>query len=121
MLAHQRFEGTVASVPAARHWLVDQLTGVGRHRNLDDAATCLSELASNVVDHTDNGFEVTLSDGDGAIRVEVTDCDRRPPLVRRIDPYSDRGRGLVIVEALASRWGVEDPADEGKTVWFELD
>jgi anti-sigma regulatory factor (Ser/Thr protein kinase) len=82
---------------------------------------CVSELASNAVDHTSDGFEVALSDGDGTIRVAVTDCEEREPTVQPIDPAAERGRGLIIVEAVANRWGVEAVRGRGKTVWFELD
>ena len=40
----------------------------------------------------------------------------------RKDPAIDElsGRGLLIVDELADRWGV-DEAPPGKSVWFELD
>lgn len=86
---------------------------------------CVSELAANAVDHTDDGFEVTLWDGNGTIRVAVTDCEDATPVLRPIDPEADRGRGILIVDAIASRWGIErataNGRGHGKTVWFELD
>jgi anti-sigma regulatory factor (Ser/Thr protein kinase) len=37
------------------------------------------------------------------------------------DPAQTSGRGLVIVDRLASRWGIEpNQPGPGKTVWFEL-
>jgi len=35
------------------------------------------------------------------------------------DPLAPLGRGVMLVDRLASRWGVE-PQCEGKVVWFEL-
>ena len=119
------FDGKVASVPAARHWLIDQLMVSGRDNRAEDAAMCVSELAANAVDHTDDGFEVTLWDGDGTIRVAVTDCEDAEPVLRPSDPAGARGRGILIVDTVASRWGVEPATTigrrHGKTVWFELD
>jgi hypothetical protein len=37
----------------------------------------------------------------------------------RLDLSRDHGRGLAIVDALASAWGVE-PRLLGKAVWFDL-
>ncbi len=82
---------------------------------------CVSELAANAVDHTDEGFEVALFDGDGTIRVAVTDGEDHRPLLRPLHPEADRGRGMLIVDALATRWGVDRATGRGKTVWFELD
>jgi anti-sigma regulatory factor (Ser/Thr protein kinase) len=119
------FDGKVTSVPAARHWLVDQLMVSGRDHRAEEAAMCVSELAANAVDHTHDGFEVALTDGDGTIRVAVTDCADETPQLRPVDPAADRGRGLLIVDSVASRWGVESATvtgrANGKTVWFELD
>jgi anti-anti-sigma factor len=51
----------------------------------------------------------------------VRDLDpNRVPLLRHFDRAAVTGRGLLVVEALADRWGVE-PDEAGKTVWFELE
>ncbi|MEU8653729.1 ATP-binding protein [Streptomyces sp. NPDC048737] len=56
----------------------------------------------------------------GTVRIEVADaCEKRRPKSRRSEPEAGSGRGLLIVEALADKWGVED-RDLGKTVWAEL-
>ena len=36
------------------------------------------------------------------------------------DPWQDHGRGILLVESLATTWGV-DLRDDGKCVWFEID
>jgi hypothetical protein len=41
------------------------------------------------------------------------------PTLRRYERSAATGRGLQLVERLASRWGV-DVDDGSKTVWFEL-
>ncbi len=55
------------------------------------------------------------------IRIEVTDArgDRRPAL-REPDTGAESGRGLLLVEALADRWGVTDGPHPRKIVWAEL-
>ncbi|EFL33509.1 regulatory protein [Streptomyces viridochromogenes DSM 40736] len=56
------------------------------------------------------------------LRIEVTDTRagdlprHRPPT-----PDAESGRGLLLVEALADRWGVELGPVPRKTVWAELD
>jgi hypothetical protein len=55
-----------------------------------------------------------------AIRVEVDDPSTSPPTPRQPGPFDTTGRGLLLLENLANRWGTELRAD-GKTVWFELD
>jgi anti-sigma regulatory factor (Ser/Thr protein kinase) len=63
---------------------------------------------------------VLLTRGARRLRVEVTDHSNRLPDIRPIDPDSENGRGLFIVETLADRWGHETMDTGGKTVWFEL-
>ncbi|MCW8220143.1 MULTISPECIES: ATP-binding protein [Streptomyces] len=60
------------------------------------------------------------------LRIEVTDTrtERRPAGTRRPTtppPGSETGCGLLLVEHLATRWGVTPRAGApGKTVWAEL-
>jgi anti-sigma regulatory factor (Ser/Thr protein kinase) len=84
----------------------------------------VSELVSNAVQHGGPhgpGASVGLmvEDHSGGVRVEVTDAGTGDPCPG--DGAIDRpsGRGLLLVEALASRWGCNRMA-VGKTVWFEL-
>jgi len=55
------------------------------------------------------------------LRVEVSDDGGPARLRRRIhDLRSAKGRGLELVESLASRWGVRE-SSAGRTIWFEVD
>jgi len=49
----------------------------------------------------------------------VTDSDDAPPQLRRPGPDATSGRGLGIVDGIATAWG-SDPRRTGKAVWFEL-
>ncbi|MEU5660644.1 ATP-binding protein [Streptomyces sp. NPDC047737] len=90
------------------------------------AAQIVSELATNAVLHgrvPGRDFRLALVvHRDGPLRIEVTDAlgDRLP---RAVTPgqHMETGRGLLIVEALADRWGVTPGPFPRKTVWAELD
>lgn len=43
------------------------------------------------------------------------------PVVSTPDQYAESGRGLLIVEALADRWGIDVGPVPRKTIWAELD
>jgi hypothetical protein len=53
------------------------------------------------------------------VRVEVFDGTRRLPRKQRPALEAESGRGLQVVEALATTWGT-DSVPSGKVVWFEL-
>lgn len=92
-----------------------------RQREIVERAELLtSELVTNVFVHGSDGAVLTIDDQPNRIRVEVSDPDAFIDL-RPIDstPLDLHGRGLAIVAALASSWGVE-PRLLGKAVWFEL-
>lgn len=84
-----------------------------------------TELVTNALLHADSDVDVRLREYPDRIRVEVRDCDPRPPLPAPItvteqgDIDAEHGRGLVIVEAMASAWG-NSPSGRGKSVWFEM-
>jgi anti-sigma regulatory factor (Ser/Thr protein kinase) len=80
-----------------------------------------SELVANAVVHVGRPMTVRISRRDDAIRVEVQDESQQLPSLRTPDPTSERGRGVFLVDALATDWGADVHPDDGKTVWFELD
>lgn len=104
-----------------------------------DVVLLTSELATNAVQHSGTGrggsFVVAISHGPGRVRVTVTDggAATRPALAAH-DELATTGRGLILVDFLAIRWGYagvgdgrpgdRDPGpgawDTG-LVWFELD
>jgi len=64
-------------------------------------------------------FTLRLRRGAAAVWVEVFDSDLRLPRIRSADETDEGGRGLFLVDQLASRWGSR-PTKDGKAVWFEM-
>jgi hypothetical protein len=64
-------------------------------------------------------FRVRLRRGAESAWIEVFDPDLRLPRIRTAGATDEGGRGLYLVEQLATRWGSR-PAPEGKWVWFEV-
>jgi hypothetical protein len=64
-------------------------------------------------------FRVRLRRGGDSVWVEVFDPDLRLPRIRTAGATDEGGRGLYLVEQLATRWGSR-PTPEGKAVWFEV-
>ena len=88
----------------------------------EDILLLASELVTNAVRHGGGQVTVRLWAGPETIRVEVTDANPHRPLAADRGPDAEEGRGLLIVRALASRWGSAPLRDgSGKTVWFEVD
>jgi anti-sigma regulatory factor (Ser/Thr protein kinase) len=97
--------------------------------SVSDAVTLVvAELAANAVLHgrvPGRDFELRLSydRAAGVVRVEVSDTHpgrpERAGSARRRSVDSDGGRGLLLVEAVADRWGVAGRTGPGKTVWAE--
>lgn len=95
----------------------------------ETAAHLVAELAANAATHgrvpgRDFRLDLRTTDGDRTLRIEVTDTrGDRLPAVQPQPPAADgeSGRGLLLVEALADRWGVTPGPVPRKTVWAELD
>ncbi|MFJ2257900.1 ATP-binding protein [Streptomyces sp. NPDC087844] len=91
---------------------------------LDPARHLVAELAANAATHGrvhGRDFRLTLVVVAETLRIEVTDtCGELLPRPQDLDPDSESGRGLVLVEALADRWGVTRGPHPRKTVWAEL-
>jgi anti-sigma regulatory factor (Ser/Thr protein kinase) len=115
------------SVPRARAALHAVLGGWGVDQGaLESAELVLSELVTNalrvpVPSDRQVGVRIARAPADGLLRLEVSDAGTGKPEVRFPGDEETGGRGLLLVEALAHRWGVEEGAGgTGKTVWAEL-
>ena len=64
-------------------------------------------------------FVLRLRRGAEVVWAEVFDRDLRLPRLRSARATDEGGRGLYLIEQLATRWGSR-PTPEGKAVWFEL-
>jgi len=64
-------------------------------------------------------FTLRLRRGESAVWVEVFDPDLRLPRIRSAGENDEGGRGLYLVDQLATRWGSR-PTQDGKAVWFEI-
>ncbi|HVM05664.1 MAG TPA: SpoIIE family protein phosphatase [Acidimicrobiales bacterium] len=110
----------VASVPATRQFLAGVLRSWRMPEVVEgDVQLLSSELASNAVRHARSRFTVIVRYDGERLRVEVGDGSRAMPRKRSPEPDEVGGRGLVLVDVLASSWGVL-PTLEGKRVWFEV-
>ncbi|MEW2808107.1 ATP-binding protein [Streptomyces massasporeus] len=90
---------------------------------MDPAAHIVAELAANAAMHSrvpGRDFRVTHYVVGGTLRIEVSNTrgDRLPQLEHPL-PHAESGRGFVLVDALADRWGTALGPYPRKTVWAE--
>jgi anti-sigma regulatory factor (Ser/Thr protein kinase) len=79
-----------------------------------------SEVITNALVHARSAPELAVRVRSEVVRVEVVDVSPVVPIRRSIETDALSGRGIAIVESLASQWGVTDLSAQGKTVWFEV-
>jgi len=94
----------------------------GLNHVTEDAVLLVSELVGNAVRHATNDgsdLELELASAGTVLRIEVRDADPRSPHPRAPAGLDESGFGFVLVEALASEWGVTQTGT-GKAVWAEL-
>ena len=86
---------------------------------VDAVELLVSELVTNAVIHASSAPRLEVALLPDRVRVEVQDDD--PALPARRVPDEDRpgGRGLLLLDGVASSWGAE-PRGDGKVVWFEV-
>jgi hypothetical protein len=114
-----RLAPTVEAPCIARRRLTERFAQELEHGELEDAKLLISELVTNAVVHGRGDIQLRALLNDLRLTVEVIDQGEG---FERTGPHSGSatvgGQGLNIVDALASRWGM----DQGTShVWFELD
>ncbi|MGI5321146.1 SpoIIE family protein phosphatase [Actinomadura nitritigenes] len=114
------FPALPESAAHAREFVRDRLAASVASDVVCTVELLVSELVTNAVLHTRTEVGVSVRSEDGTVHAQVVDGEPRRGLVpRRRHPYTDTGRGLYLVERLASRYGAET-GRKSKTVWFEL-
>ena len=133
--SHLEGEAEITGAPRIDIVLAPQAPSVGEARHavgallhdfphvpilvIEDVLLLVSELVTNAVLHAGTDLRVTASVQAGLVSVSVGDGDPlHAPVLAARGPDATSGRGVMLVNALASDWGVE--LDEGwKVVWFQ--
>lgn len=122
MQAYARFGRSSDQIPEARAFVRATLSRWGESSVVDDALLVTSELFTNAVMHGSGRIDIYVTLDPEALRIAVVDDGRRIPdrWPRREAMPTLGGRGLRIVDTVASTWGNNfDPA--GRTrVWAEM-
>ncbi len=112
---------STASAPAQARGALDQIGDRITPARLRDVRLLVSELVTNAVRHAEGeAVRLVVAFKGGTLRIEVHDPGRgfelKPP---PDDPMRASGWGLVLVEELADRWGIDH--SPRTRVWFEMD
>ncbi|MDP9073192.1 MAG: ATP-binding protein [Actinomycetota bacterium] len=87
---------------------------------LDSVLLLISEVVANALPHCHSTVDLVLQVNGDQVRVEVWDeAGELAPVRRDALPDDERGRGMLMVEALSSQWGVIHSGPR-KAVWFEV-
>ncbi len=106
------------SARQGRRFVQQQLTAWGLDGLVDDVSLVTTELVTNAVLHARSELEVVIEMGE-RVRLEVHDRSVEIPAVRSAAGLMATGRGLRLVELLASTWGAQ-PTTGGKLIWCEF-
>ncbi len=113
------FEDASPAVREARRFVVETLLTWGCVDLADDAALVVTELATNALLHARSGFTVTITALQPGVRISVRDKSGLLPARRQAAQTAPSGRGLSLVESIASDWGAR-PLPDGKVIWADL-
>jgi anti-sigma regulatory factor (Ser/Thr protein kinase) len=97
-----------------------------RNLSAELAATAqllVSELVTNAVLHGEGPIGLRISRDKGMLRVEISDAGVHTARLVQLPafPPAEAGRGLFLLDALATAWGTIPAGRHGpKTTWFEL-
>ncbi|MFB1049108.1 ATP-binding protein [Streptomyces chrestomyceticus] len=122
--SERRFNRTATAVGKARAFILAALPVEQIPQRIDDITLCVSELATNALQHGSPAgrlFLVRVITNGTRLRIEVHDPGESRPLPRSPADDDASGRGLLLVDALADDWGVAPRVGLGKAVWAEFE
>ena len=117
--------GRPASVRKARGFTADVLADDGVEASVIEASVIevavllVSELVTNAVVHARAPICLAVHTDAHWVRIEVEDAGHRRPVLRAATLDAVDGRGLRVVDKLATDWGTERRATH-KVAWFEI-
>lgn len=105
----------------ARSWALRELTALyaGVDAVAPDVQTVISELVTNAVRAGARRVSLALDAHHTYVRIATSDDAPGVPAKQHPTPDQNHGRGLLVVDALAARWGV-DHEHGAKTVWADV-
>lgn len=109
-----------ASAPRIGRRLIRNLLMNSDQTLVADVELLVSELITNAIVHASSAPELEVRLSTQSVHVAVHDAEPSLPELRVPASGQPGGRGLHLLNTLASRWGA-DPSDIGKVVWFEID
>ncbi|MBZ3907803.1 MULTISPECIES: ATP-binding SpoIIE family protein phosphatase [Streptomyces] len=113
--------GGVEAAPRARAFASGVLSSWRFSPELHDLGVlAASELVANSLQHGTPPMRLRLRRTDRRLIVEVTDGNDHLPRRRRADPTDESGRGIAIIDTIASNWGSRRAPGGGKAVWCEF-
>lgn len=115
-----RLRATEAAPSSARSLLARDLGDSFTVEEREVAQLLVSELVTNAVLHSHSDVILLDIGFHDDLRVAVTDASAQVPRPRPSTSNDRDGRGLLLVESLAKRWGIDRTSGNGKRVWFEL-
>jgi anti-sigma regulatory factor (Ser/Thr protein kinase) len=114
------------AVPAAREHARDVTAGWGFAALARNCELLVAELVTNAVTHGTppaaggvTPVRLRLTALPRGVRIEVRDASDQMPRMR-CDPLAEGGRGLILVAAIAARWGACPAPRGGKCVFAEV-
>jgi DNA-binding NarL/FixJ family response regulator len=120
LLASSDLDQSKVSPSVARQFVNDTLRKWSCDSIIDDALLVVSELVTNAVTHAASTCRLVLRLAPGVLRIEVADNGTGSPEPQSLDLQRASGRGLMIVSAMSTAWGIDPVEGEGKSVWAEL-
>jgi anti-sigma regulatory factor (Ser/Thr protein kinase) len=115
-----RLDPVPESARKARRVVLEALLAAGRPELSDSATLLVSELVTNAIQHARTHIEVIVNATRTGVYVGGSDASAQLPARRDSGPRATTGRGLAMVELVATHYGVETHDEGGKTVWFEI-
>lgn len=109
-----------SSAGLARRFVRDTCERWGVEESVDELLLVVSELVTNALVHAGTGCSLRLTWRGDAVRVDVTDEGGGDPDPQLAATDDEHGRGLFLISAMSSAWGVEPADGGGKSIWAEL-